>query len=90
MPRYHASTPEAAFIIEVTSGNINWTAMASEWGGIMRELESAPQPCEIIMIYEWRLHWAVNPQEPQDKFPTWKRHSVKPWTLEKPSRGSDR
>lgn len=83
MPRRLTDVPHAAFIIEVIcEDHDTWTAMATEWGGIVRELRTAP-PCITITIYEWRLGHAINPQPAmwQSKYPSWSFVGVSPWSL---------
>ena len=80
MPSPGFVPPPFALVIEVTtSEGLVWTAMATEKGGIPRELANAPVIASIL-IHEWQLH-AANNAGVFTRAPEWRKIEVYPWKL---------
>ena len=80
-PGWYQNIPERALIIEVTSPEgLVWTALATEQGGVLRELANAPVAASIV-IHEWQQRAPVNPPTMFARCPTWRKIESYPWKL---------
>lgn len=80
-PGWYQNIPERALIIEVVSlEGLVWTALATEQGAVLRELNSAPVAISIT-IHEWHMEKAAKAPNFFASCPTWRKIESYPWRL---------